>query len=356
MVGPVGGAAVHSYGEHAPDMPDSVGLGESGDQVAVVQDLLAATGDDLGSEADSSVYGAQTEQAVLSAQIQAGLDPTGIVDEATLDLLVSNAEAAWAFTPRDDAQVATEPEVAEDVGDIAAGAAGVHEPSTTERLEALYGAGVLNFDDAGPAAQAAGVSPPTSGVAAPGEASFEGDGIPPELHAAFDKAKASKWGRMKNRCLQFAGTLVDAAGGTKTADKPVTYPHKAYGPAIKDFRGRHINELGEAVDKGLLKPGMLIHVKIHYDRDTPYHWNAGREKKNRYDDAHHWITYMGKDAAGVPRFADSRGREQTAEKVYQTMKDWPNSKRWGDRKYGYIPRVTAFYDPFHDRRGAAEKP
>ena len=86
-------------------------------------------------------------------------------------------------------------------------------------------------------------------------------------------------------------------------------------------------------------PGMLIHVKIHYDKDPAYHVS---------DDAHHWFIYMGKDEQGVPRFADNthKGNLQTANDVYNNMKGWSNSKKYGDEKYGYVPRVTAVHDPF----------
>jgi hypothetical protein len=53
----------------------------------------------------------------------------------------------------------------------------------------------------------------------------------------------------------------------------------------------------------------------------------------------------------VPRFADRQGDNQTAEHMYKRMKGWRNSRIYGDREHGYVPTVTAFYDPYKDSRG-----
>ena len=169
---------------------------------------------------------------------------------------------------------------------------------------------------------------------------INGPQIPAALMSGLEAAKNSDWFR-SHKCLQFAGTVAAKGGATPGKDK-ASQPQSAY-PADKRLRGSQINELPKAVESGLLKPGMLIHVKIHYDRDPAYH---------APDDAHHWFVYMGKDSKGVPMFADNthKGNLQTAATVYSNMKGWANSKKYGDSTYGYVPRVTAIHDPFADQR------
>jgi hypothetical protein len=181
-----------------------------------------------------------------------------------------------------------------------------------------------------PAAPPATTPPPAADASG-----FRGKSIPESLRQAFRRAKRSRWNK-NGKCLQFAGTVASKAGATRT-----TQPHSAYKPAIRSFQGRQINELDQAVASGALKPGMLIHVKIHSERNRAYH---------TADDAHHWFVYMGQDEGGVPRFADTRGANQSAEGMYRRMKAWKNSRRYGDRKHGYVPTVTAFYDPFASQR------
>lgn len=170
---------------------------------------------------------------------------------------------------------------------------------------------------------------------------INGPGIPETLKTGFQKALESRYS-VSGKCLQFAGTVVYNAGGIPSEGTSYTQCHKAY-PESRIFRGKHISELPSAVEKGYLKPGMLIHVKIHYDMDPAYH---------KADDAHHWFVYMGKDGQGIDRFADNTrlGMNQTAMQVYNSMKGWRNSRKYGDAKYGYIPRVTAFHDPFSSQR------
>ncbi len=165
---------------------------------------------------------------------------------------------------------------------------------------------------------------------------ISGPEIPIELMHGLEAAKRSEWMR-SHKCLQFAGTVAHE-GGAPSENAEYTQPQSAY-PPDKTLRGYFIDKLPEAIEAGQLLPGMLIHVKIHYDKDPAYHVS---------DDAHHWFIYMGKDEQGVPRFADNthKGNLQTASDVYKNMKGWANSKKYGDEKYGYVPRVTAVHDPF----------
>lgn len=169
---------------------------------------------------------------------------------------------------------------------------------------------------------------------------INGPGIPAELMQGLEAAKRSKW-LTSHKCLQFAGTIAHEAGAP---DGKTTYtqPQSSW-PADTALRGSSIDDLPAAVESGRLLPGMLIHVKIHYDRDPAYHIS---------NDAHHWFVYMGKDEQGVSRFADNthKGNLQTANDVYRNMRGWENSKKYGDSQYGYIPRVTAVHDPFAGER------
>ncbi len=183
---------------------------------------------------------------------------------------------------------------------------------------------------------------PSTGTSAKPVASggINGPAIPAELMQGLEAAKRSKW-LTSHKCLQFAGTIAHEAGAPDGQDT-YTQPQHAW-PADTTLRGSSINTLPDAVAAGKLLPGMLVHVKIHYDKDPAYHVS---------NDAHHWFIYMGKDEQGVPRFADNthKGNLQTANDVYSNMKGWSNSKKYGDEKYGYIPRVTAVHDPFASKR------
>lgn len=203
------------------------------------------------------------------------------------------------------------------------------------------------------AQQADATKPPTPGTAKPSgqprpetaggsstkpgsPSGINGPGIPPELIHGIEAAKRTQWYTTPNKCLQFAGTIAHEAGAPD-AGKTYTQP-QAIWPADKRLRGYYINQLPQAVEAGKLLPGMLIHVKVHYDYDPAY---------NPVNDAHHWFVYVGKDAQGVPRFADNvKGSNlQTAQQVYNYM-NGGSAKKYGDAKYGYNRRVHAIFDPF----------
>ena len=191
-----------------------------------------------------------------------------------------------------------------------------------------------------PSASSSATSPVNTTPVSTKTGGINGPAIPAELLKGLAEAKKTEWFR-SHKCLQFAGTVAAKAGATP-GKAAASQPQAAY-PADKRLRGYQINDLPKAVEAGLLKPGMLIHVKIHYDKDPAYH---------KPDNAHHWFVYMGKNSKGVPMFADNthKGELQTAQQVYSNMKGWRNSKIYGDSKYGYVPRVTAVHDPFADKR------
>lgn len=190
-----------------------------------------------------------------------------------------------------------------------------------------------------PAPQPAQQAKPENGGSSnkPGASNgINGPGIPPELIQGIEAAKRTQWYTTPNKCLQFAGTVAHEAGAPD-AGKTYTQP-QAIWPADKRLRGYYINQLPKAVEAGTLLPGMLIHVKVHYDYDPAY---------NPVNDAHHWFVYVGKDAQGVPRFTDNvkSTNLQTAEQVYNYM-NGGSAKKYGDSKYGYNRRVHAIFDPF----------
>ncbi|HNW33715.1 MAG TPA: hypothetical protein PKM25_02205 [Candidatus Ozemobacteraceae bacterium] len=163
--------------------------------------------------------------------------------------------------------------------------------------------------------------------------------IPECLLKGLAEAKKSVWFRTPDKCLQFAGTVAAEAGANAVKAKAI-YPHLAY-KADTSLRGSRINTLDTAALEGKLKPGMLIHVKVAYDKDPAY---------NPETNAHHWFVYMGLQN-GTPMFADClrKGRLQTIDEIDGNMKAGrallPQYK-----PYGNIRRVTAVYDPFADQR------
>ena len=65
--------------------------GDSGADVTSLQELLISLGYDPGTA--DGVYGAETEEAVVSFQADAGLNTTGVADEATWDALTTDPDA-----------------------------------------------------------------------------------------------------------------------------------------------------------------------------------------------------------------------------------------------------------------------
>ena len=169
---------------------------------------------------------------------------------------------------------------------------------------------------------------------------INGPAIPDCLMKGMEAAKKTTWFTTPNKCLQYAGTLAYKAGAHVSEANSI-YPHNAY-KADKTLRGYRINKLDDAALAGKLKPGMLIHVKVHYDKDPAYHVA---------NDAHHWFVYMGTQN-GVPMFADTlkKGALHTADEVAATMDNVGNALKYGDSQYGYVRRVEAVYDPFADQR------
>ncbi len=168
---------------------------------------------------------------------------------------------------------------------------------------------------------------------------INGPEIPATLLNGLTQAKKTKWFTTKDKCLQFAGTIVYKAGA-KVKQSNSIYPHLAYKPD-KSLRGSRISTLGNAAKQGKLKPGMLIHVKAAYDKDPAY---------NPVENAHHWFVYMGMKN-GVPMFADNlrKGRLQTIEEINRNMSAGRILKS-KYKNYGNIRRVSAIYDPFADQR------
>ena len=162
---------------------------------------------------------------------------------------------------------------------------------------------------------------------------INGPEVPECLMKGLEAAKDSQWNKVKNKCLQFAGTIAEEAGA------PVSYKGAGSQPQIawantKDttYRGQRIDCLKEAALSGKLLPGMLIHVKHHYNEDPDY---------ARSNDGHHWFMYMGM-VDGEPMFVDNikENKLRDTETQARTFK----TSQYGDRY------ITAIYDPFASQR------
>ncbi len=98
-------------------------------------------------------------------------------------------------------------------------------------------------------------------------------------------------------------------------------------PENRSYRGRSLaSGLKSAIDKGHLKPGMVI-----YCNNTP---GADPSSMNMAYQPH-WFTYLGKDSSGVPRFSDQ----------YATDFDL-SGPRGIAATYGGSRRIDAFFDPY----------
>ena len=170
-------------------------------------------------------------------------------------------------------------------------------------------------------------------------AEINGPDVPNVLLEAIEKAKKTQWFTTKDKCLQYIGTVAYYAGA-HVSKKNSIYPHNAY-KADKTYRGKKIPQLEELCLEGKILPGMLVHVKVAYDKDPAY---------NPSTNAHHWFMYAGlKD--GVPMWCDCLrgGRLQTTDEVNRNMING-RAKLPQYKSYGNIRRVTAIYDPFADQR------
>lgn len=154
--------------------------------------------------------------------------------------------------------------------------------------------------------------------------------------AVYGTHASERWNPIEKRhhqCLAFVRDIVRRAGGelrTATADHALREPD---GRVL--LRGVSIKDLDLAARRGILKPGMVIHVKAHFDEEE----NGVRY--TRANDSHHWFIYMGTDASGTPRFADN-GHPGKAGNYYCTaagMWQWVRHMKYGE------PKVSAIYDP-----------
>lgn len=95
------------------------------------------------------------------------------------------------------------------------------------------------------------------------------------------------------------------------------------------YRDRPLLALKTAINKGDLKPGMVIYANKRPGTD-PQSLNM----KN----GPHWFTYLGKDAAGVDRFSDQYSTEFTL-----------------DRMNRFIPgrKIDTILDPYAKKRTTA---
>lgn len=179
----------------------------------------------------------------------------------------------------------------------------------------------------------------TSVPASSSNKSINGPEIPDCILKGIAAAKKTKWYTTQNKCLQYAGTVAYKAGA-HVSEKNSIYPHNAYTPD-KTLRGKTIDKLDDAAREGILKPGMLIHVKAAYDKDPAYNPNTN---------AHHWFMYVGMQN-GVPMFHDTlkSGSLKTADEMARIMKTG-NITQSQYKNYGNIRRVSAVYDPFADQR------
>lgn len=163
---------------------------------------------------------------------------------------------------------------------------------------------------------------------------INGPGVPECLFKGLEAAKKSQW-NVSNKCLQFSGTIAEKAGAKVSSNGAGSQPQIAWSKT-KDtsMRGKRISSLKEAALNGKLLPGMLIHVKAHYNEDPDY-------VSSRPNDGHHWFMYMGM-VNGEPMFVDNI-RENKLRNT-ETQASIFKTSKYGDRY------ITSIYDPFADQR------
>ncbi len=163
---------------------------------------------------------------------------------------------------------------------------------------------------------------------------INGPEVPECLLKGLEAAKKSQW-NVSHKCLQFSGTIAEKAGAKVSYSGAGSQPQIAWSKT-KDttYRGQKISCLKEAALTGKLLPGMLIHVKVHYNADPDY--VPGKET-----DGHHWFIYMGM-VDGEPMFTDNIRENKLRDT--QTMDQIFNMSKYGER------RITSIYDPFADQR------
>lgn len=188
------------------------------------------------------------------------------------------------------------------------------------------------------------VPPPTRTPRATAPAGHpDPDAIPTFLRNAVSRVNGSeRWAPLTKRhhqCLAYTSDIVRTARGRLQMGTPENAVNGANGKAL--LRGERITSLDEAARRGLLRPGMVIHVKAH-----PYEEETNGAHYVRSDDSHHWFIYMGKDAHGTPRFADDSypGKNGTHYATARQMWDRVKGMDYGE------PMVAAIYDPLASRR------
>ena len=72
------------------------------------------------------------------------------------------------------------------------------------------------------------------------------------------------------------------------------------------YRGRSLSSLADAINDSTLRPGMVVYMNTAPGRDR-----ASLNLNYRP----HWMTYLGRDSNGVPRFSDQYGTNYSVEDV-----------------------------------------
>lgn len=161
--------------------------------------------------------------------------------------------------------------------------------------------------------------------------------IPQKLRrAVYGTHTSERWNPIEtrhNQCLAYAREIVRRAGGPSFNISTQNALRERDGRV--SLRGSSIKDLDAAARAGVLRPGMVIHVKAHFDEEE----NGVRY--TRAHDSHHWFVYMGLDRHGTPRFADNGhpGRGGDGYATAATMWQWVRHMKYGE------PKVTAIYDP-----------
>jgi len=98
-------------------------------------------------------------------------------------------------------------------------------------------------------------------------------------------------------------------------------------PEDKSYRGKSLSTgLKGAIERGILKPGMIIYASKNPGTD-PNSMNLANLP--------HWFSYLGRDANGIDRFSDQ----------YATDFDL-GGPRGIAATYGSSRRIDAFFDPY----------
>jgi hypothetical protein len=139
----------------------------------------------------------------------------------------------------------------------------------------------------------------------------EGDIAKNETKMAKTDTSHTSFLKLKNAAISARKQLLNVSGAgyrtvVLTANKNGAAGDGRIWPSSKKYQRQSLNNLQKAIDAGDLLPGMVIYVNNSPGSD-PSSTNSAYKP--------HWLTYLGKDSSGKPRFSNQYSTDRKIDEL-----------------------------------------